>query len=376
VLGVGVQIEDKERKQHSLSSPFDLISAGSFDSLKVRRGVWKQPFSNFLPLVIDSHHWGKARRRACKEVANLAGVSQLSIDAILKVVPKLMNSMVVKLMKGDLHISIKALEGYCGFHHLFLQLCMEIDGLREEIDRRIDNFVHREDARRKDVVPNLGEFLAYLSVSDKWHWGSVCEPYLFECFDRHVLWQLKAFPALSFIDKDSGLVDKTRMSKCFQANVVSLRLVLFNIWFLQHVAKAPHSHSDDVCANASCAMVKYSLTKGLPGASLCLRLQAACRRIYGLSSWADFFHEAQVHQPSDAYLCRWLRRCVLNSLRKGYHRPGQFERIATVPRSKPVARPRMHTKVGEWPRLLRPHTKRKRYCQRPVWIACSQEPDF
>jgi hypothetical protein len=114
---------------------------------------------------------------------------------------------------------------------------------------------------------------------------------------------LKAFPSLAFIDRDSGLVDEGRMSKCFKTNVVSLRLVLFNIWFLQHVAKAPHTHGDGCCANASCAMVKYSLTKGLPGASLCLRLQAACRRIYGLSSWTDFFSGSS---SSQAFRCLFM----------------------------------------------------------------------
>merc|ERR1712093_503563 len=62
--------------------------------------------------------------------------------------------------------------------------------------------------------------------------------------------------------------------------------------------------------------------------SVSLQLQAACRRIHALPSWSEFFKEAQVSIPTDAYLCRWLRRAVINSLRKRYHRGGQFERIA------------------------------------------------
>merc|ERR1719331_701835 len=130
--------------------------------------------------------------------------------------------MVVKMMKGQLHISIKALEGYCGFHHLFLQLCEEVDGLRAEIDRRIERFLETEAGRHKDAVPNLGEFLAYLAVSDKYSWGQLCVPFLEEVFDRHALWQMKANPELAFIDRDTALVDAKRMKQCFAANQVSL----------------------------------------------------------------------------------------------------------------------------------------------------------
>jgi len=109
----------------------------------------------------------------------------------LEVLPKLMNTMVVKMMSGNVHASIVALEGYCAFHRLLLQFAQEYPELKRKVNTMALQFCSSDANRTKDVVPSLGDFLAMLSVSDAVTWSQVCLPYLQENFDRNVLWAIK-----------------------------------------------------------------------------------------------------------------------------------------------------------------------------------------
>ena len=50
----------------------------------------------------------------------------------------------------------------------------------------------------QSVVPNLGEFLALLTVSDK-SWADIAEAYLSENMDRNVYWLVRAPPGRQFV---------------------------------------------------------------------------------------------------------------------------------------------------------------------------------
>jgi len=110
---------------------------------------------------------------------------------VLEIIPKLMNTMVVSLMNGNIHASIVALEGYCSFHRLLLYFIQLYPDLKNKINKLALEFCKSDSNRIKSVIPSLGEFLPLLTVSDAVTWHNVCKPYLEENFDRNALWTIK-----------------------------------------------------------------------------------------------------------------------------------------------------------------------------------------
>lgn len=393
VLGVGVSIVEDDGRQH-LTCDFDPLSFEAFQMLGVRKGVWRNRISYFLPLALDARHfslafskiaaalrelgsgrvaektrsfgprqrpggpgspvgpelsfdeWLQRRAKANAEAnrkfqAVLSGQEKLErstqarpaeADAekfALDVLPKLMNSQVVLLMKGELWASQKALRGYMAFHHLLLAICQEKPETQAALEQRIESFLSQESERLKSKVPNLGEFICLLSASERYSWDSVAAPLLGEVFDRNVLWLLKKHPHLGNLT-DHG-VSEQRLRCTFQSAVISMRLVMFNVWFLEHVAKVPvdtgkgSSSASSALVSARSALASYNERKGIPPRQQIEAVQRAVDEICHVSSWQAYFQALRVKPMDPPALCQWLRASVQNSLRKRYHRPPRFQ---------------------------------------------------
>jgi len=384
-LGVGVEMEEKTLngcvKRH-LTSVFDFLSSDAFED-GVREGVEKHPFSFFLPLCLDEAHFKKAlpsienciaalatprlREAALDQSRQIQGQSlPISLDdyrraksngkavatsssegstvapedvcrdpkeaifdplQILEVLPNLMNSQVALLMSEGVATLKKSLTGYMAFHHLFLALAENFPSLRAAIERRLENFVATQEGRNKDTCPDLGEVLCLLSVSDTYAWDDVCEPVLEEAFVRHAYSAQKQFPDLATMN-DRGI--SNRPSKTFTANVKSLRLLTLQVSFLLKV-KGKHSHPGiPSCSQASCRREAKDLTYGLPTGSVVREISDDYKAVSALETYDQFFEAMRVGAVDSFDLCRWLRRAMLTSFKRGYHGGVSAERASNT----------------------------------------------
>jgi len=249
----------------------------------------------------------------------------------LEVLPKLMNLQTVQLMKGDLHLSTKALEGYMGFHHLLLSILRQFPSLQSQVERKIAAFLSDEKFRSKKACPNIGEFLCLFAVSRKYTWDDVSKAVLKETLDRNASWAIDKFESL----KQPGISAEVRLEKTFRASIVSIRLLCFNVWFLRNIVFKTYGEAataESIVADKnSGAKLKnqvdrkweeYEERKGIPKQYEVDMLQEEMKKMLlrgdGLNSWRDYFVMLNLKPPPAHELSQFLRACLNDAVRKGY----------------------------------------------------------
>lgn len=252
-------------------------------------------------------------------------VTSHSVTQSLIILCSFTNQMVVRTMKGELHESIVALEGYTMFYHMLLAFIVEYPFLQEFIDRNLGEFNQKHSGnvcRDKKHVSSLGEWIALLSTSNKYSWRDVATSYLRECFDRNVKWILTANKTLL----DERHPKKSRLTKSFAAVQVSLKLCMFHVVFLRLFRYSPRSGT---LQSVEDTKKKLDALYGRPTVRMRESLQRNVKRIKNISKWSDFFEGIGLKCPDDDELFEWLLQAMRNSEAKGYHKRWRFEKRKT-----------------------------------------------
>jgi hypothetical protein len=126
----------------------------------------------------------------------------------------------------------------------------------------------------------------------------------------------KNIPTIKFDQPiDWTSVDRARIPKTFKANQVSLKLIMFHMYFV-NIFRPNGVDINESLFNTTIALDK---SYGRANPRLEQHFQDTIKHIKNINSFQDFFTNMNMPIPSNEYLLKWLRQSVLNSLDKRYH---------------------------------------------------------
>ncbi|KAJ7927978.1 hypothetical protein B0H13DRAFT_1968843, partial [Mycena leptocephala] len=320
VLGIGVALDFRSR---TLSSDFDWLSQRAFVEFGIRKSVEKRDFTYFLPLAFSRPHFERAYPHIWSRLAEIdqevqraenqmsrnprrrpAGPAQR--QELVGVIYRMMNNIVVSLMKSCdsalsapdtsktlLHASEKAVVAYCHLHS------------------------------GKTHVPDLGELIILIMLvlcrppvggGPPIRWSALAGPFLEEVIIRNVRWVLKDAPHLEVMEQGPS---DYRLAETFFRSKTSLRLVMFQITFLDLFFKAYGSN-----------ITRLDNNYGFPEKELPERMVEEVKEIYKINTWPAFF--ARVRFPQGVGFGRerfsdLLRAAVKTSAARRYHNASAVE---------------------------------------------------
>lgn len=283
LLGVGITIEMGRFGVQYVHSKLDLISSFAFNYQSLRTSLWKEKFTHWVPVYINKRHGKYALDLLKNSIQSIYGsfTPKLTLDLFTK----LMNSMVVDVMKGVVHASIKALDGYVMFHRLLIALITEYPELKKQIDEKIKSFIENPKSRRKGVVPSMGDFLPLLTVSS-YSWKDVAVPVIQEVLIRNIFWIFQELGDVAPLLKDKEK-EKSRIQrdiKFFSASKTSLRLIMFHVYFLKNFTPKKGETLLDIAH-------KYDENYGFADEKIKIGLQKEIKEIFDVSSFSPFFQK-------------------------------------------------------------------------------------
>ena len=158
----------------------ELMSKEAFDG-GLRQNTNKSAFEFFLPVFInEAHAAGSAewRHQLWKQVLHIGwSVYEAASEdaAALEVFPRLINQMIVEVMRPDADKSaaIATFEALCNFWRTFRWLVDTRESLRNKVAETLNRFVKDESYRHKDHSPDLGALLVLFTVMQG---HSACPP--------------------------------------------------------------------------------------------------------------------------------------------------------------------------------------------------------
>lgn len=265
----------------------------------------------------------------------------------------------VRSEKTLLFASEKACIGYLQIYHLLLCIMRKEPELRERALQRLRAFCRNDIGRAKAATPDLGEFLVMAAVvvgshniendpeqrpvrniavpipEEGWtiagkqqktleaqrrkdstpipgttvSWKAhLATPFIGEVLSRNVRWLLQKHPSLAVLE-DARTPPQHRLKTTFAESRTSLRLVMFQVFFLETFAT-------------------MSTQYGFPDADVPARITAGIKEIYAVNGWKMFFLRIGLTEAAEAgprSMAARLRAAIVSSAERSYHgsQPGR-----------------------------------------------------
>ncbi|KAJ3248041.1 hypothetical protein HDU78_002134 [Chytriomyces hyalinus] len=334
ILGIPIEftVNPVKKTIDYMHSTMELLSASAFRVDQVRKTVWSEAFSEWLPLYLSYDHFQRSLPLLKKSFVRLCphlkcrGFDPITV---LETLPKLMNTQLVLLCDSGLHNSDAFLSNYFQIHRLFLAMIYEYPQLKTVILSKLKTFAKLPSKRTKEAVPSLGDLVPIISVlgDPLAAWANVGPLILKESMERAVLWICRQTPSLAKLAPiTKGGVEEERIQESFAGSAVSLKLMAAHVAMFKAISRA----------GGTVQLAKsHDLFYGRPPAHFLSRLKTDMSMILACNSYKNIVPHFQLPRLpfasptySPAKMTECLRHCVRQSLAKGYHsRNTDFSKI-------------------------------------------------
>jgi len=299
LLGVGVS-----REKNNLSTAAELFSKEAFDG-GLRKGTDKTPFDFFLPVWINEDHaaksraWQQALKNSYLEICSKVYGMKQEDDAILEVFPRLINQMIVEVMKPDAAKSaaIATFEAMCNFWRTLRWLVDTRPTLLASIGVKLSKFVSDATNRHKDSTPDLGVVLVLFTIFQGHHGCPTRDDFIKAYADenslRWVMWWQRSGTA-----PEQGPV--------FQATKVSREICMFQMMVVDLIISDVGVTLKDI-EETNC-----KLPERLEKLQTQWRQQKA-----SVDTWMDYFQCIRAPKPAFPNVGAWIADCATRAAAMG-----------------------------------------------------------
>ncbi|KAJ6635346.1 Ubiquitin-conjugating enzyme E2 B, partial [Pseudolycoriella hygida] len=239
---IGYEVEQTaDESGIRLWSSCEYLSEESFNSV-AREITNYQEFQFWLPILISKDDWNGEKK--VKEKF-LVAIDAISTDVyspslpvhikVFKVCSSIMNSLVVEIMQNEENAAVneKYINGFFAIYRLLKQYAEDDQTLVNYSNKSLKEFVENAETRRKDKIPNLGEFLMHLTISSELTWKHISGFFLNEFEARDVFSYCGGSPNSTPKHPELQVVSvgDERVWKVFDATVDSRSLLMFQLRF-------------------------------------------------------------------------------------------------------------------------------------------------
>ena len=351
-LGIGISLKKSPRTGLCMyvNPTLDLTNMRAFNKLKVRRSLANERYTHWLPLyfgedeifTIDSENWDhqvqdmvttkktvntkerfeKHLSSSLSFIANGSTSKPYTHESVLEVMPKLISTHIIDMMKENKHISIIAIRRVFNFIRLFAYLESKDDKIQEELNSRLGAFINDPNQRLKENTKILLDQQVYAILSHKHKYQDFSEKYVEEQLDRQVLWIVKEIPELDFENKklkNKGKVNEKERSKVsFECGKTGFYLTLFFYHLNKTIEKATNSSK-----NIQDLAKLLDSNHGCLPSELENAFQQELKGINEVEDLISYYKTLEIKGvENDEQVKDKLIQAVKNSRQKGYHGKG------------------------------------------------------
>lgn len=308
LLGYGINVE----KNGMINSPCEYLSLDAYNE-GTRRSSTNKQFSYWLPILVHSNDWKLIKNKFLENVNTINKQSNFGLkndaEIVLRICCSVMNNLVVEIMnnKNNLTANDKFINGYFTFYRLMKQYALDDLNLIKRANNLLEEFIKNPKSRTKSVTPNLGDFLIYLTISDKYTWNDISKYFVEECDARNVFWYLvgtRFSPATCPQMKNRHAPNRAKT--IYTATEVSRNIVQFQVKFSK-VAK-------------NLTIETMDSNNGLAPEQLREDLKDTYSKITKMTSWDDYFKWLEMKIPSEQERNAQLLHAMDLSAKNGYHK--------------------------------------------------------